>query len=294
MVQRILDQAQAITCTLIGSTHEFLNERKFKTVVIDEAGQALEPGCWVPIMKAEKVIMAGDQFQLPPTVKSQEAARGGLSKTLLEKTIARQERSTALLRTQYRMNEMIMQFSNDEFYQGKLEAHESVAHHHLAHSPLPVEFVDTAGCGFEEEAGEDGESRCNPEEAKLLRNHFDAIEADLPNDCSVGIISPYRAQIDVLEELFADRPQVVVNTIDSFQGQERDVVYISLVRCNDKNEIGFLKDYRRMNVAMTRARKKLVVIGDSGTLANDPFYERFIRFAENTGAWQSAWTWMNV
>lgn len=291
LVSRILDQAQAITCTLIGATHDYIADRKFQTVVIDEAGQALEPACWVPIQKAEKVIMAGDPFQLPPTVKSQEAARKGLTETLLEKTIGRQK-GTTLLRTQYRMNAQIMQFSNNEFYGGKLEAHGSVADWHIPEFPLAVEFVDTAGCGFEEQAGEDGDSRANPEEANLLRNHFNQNIGSVPNNYSVGIISPYRAQIDALETLFSDKKDVVVNTIDSFQGQEKDIIYISLVRSNDKGDIGFLKDYRRMNVAMTRARKKLVVVGDSGTLANDPFYARFISFTENTGAWQSAWQWM--
>ncbi len=291
LVQRILDNAQAITCTLIGATHDYISDRKFHTVVIDEAGQALEPACWVPIQKAEKVIMAGDPFQLPPTVKSQEAARKGLTETLLEKTIARQK-GTTLLRTQYRMNEQIMQFSNLEFYQGKLEAHESVANWNIPEFPMNVEFIDTAGCGFEEQAGEDGDSRANPEEAGILRNHYNQNIGSIPNNYSIGIISPYRAQINTLESLFADQKNVVVNTIDSFQGQEKDIIYISLVRSNEKGDIGFLKDYRRMNVAMTRARKKLVIIGDSGTLANDAFYARFINFAEQTGAWQSAWQWM--
>lgn len=291
LVQRIVDQAQAITCTLIGATHEYLRDRIFDTVIIDEAGQAMEPACWVPVMKAKKVVMAGDPFQLPPTVKSQDAARAGLSTTLLDKAIKRQP-VVNLLRTQYRMHEAIMEFSNREFYQGKLEAHDSVKHWHIATSPLPVEFVDTAGCGFDEEAGDDNESRRNPGEADVLQKHLEQlIELGL-NTTSIAVISPYRAQIDLLEERIAHLPHVAVNTVDSFQGQERDVVYISLVRSNDKNELGFLKDYRRMNVAMTRARKKLVVIGDSATLGNDAFFSRFIEYAESLGAYRTAWEWM--
>jgi ATP-dependent RNA/DNA helicase IGHMBP2 len=291
LVKRILDQAQAICCTLIGATHEYIRDRQFTSVVIDEAGQALEPACWVPVLKAQKVVMAGDPFQLPPTVKSREAAQKGLSRTLLEKAIARQP-EVNLLRTQYRMHEMIMTFSNRQFYGDKLEAADSVRLRHLPQSPDVVEFIDTAGCGWEEEAGQDQESRCNPGEAQALRKHLDQLLSIPPNDYSVAVISPYRAQVALLEELCADLPQVTVNTIDSFQGQERDVVYISLVRSNNDNDIGFLKDYRRMNVAMTRARKKLVVIGDSATLGNDRFYAAFLEFVESHGAYRTGWEFM--
>jgi ATP-dependent RNA/DNA helicase IGHMBP2 len=289
LVEKVLNDAQVIACTLIGSSSDYLEGRKFSTVIIDEAGQGIEPAVWVPILKAEKVVMAGDPFQLPPTVKSNEAERAGLTITLLEKAIKRHE-TVFLLRTQYRMNSLIMEFSNRKFYQGKLEAHESVKDWHLETSPQVVEFIDTAGCGFEEQTAEDSDSKCNPEEVRLLGLHLEQMAHD--PSISIGIISPYRAQVELLQRAFPDRPGISVNTIDSFQGQERDVIYISLVRSNNKSEIGFLKDYRRMNVAMTRARKKLVIIGDSATLGNDKFYGEFLNYVEEIDAYKSAWEYL--
>ncbi len=290
LIQKVLDDAQVIACTLIGSATDDLAGRRFSTVVIDEAGQGIEPAVWVPILKAERVIMAGDPFQLPPTVKSQEAAAKGLSVTLLEKGIARIGQA-ALLKVQYRMHESIMAFSNRKFYKDELEAHASVAQRLLGNS-LPLEFVDTAGCGFEEQAGEEGESRCNPEEVGILRKHFDQLKQDQSGSWSAAVISPYRAQVELLHREFAGAEGVAVNTIDSFQGQERDVVYLSLVRSNEKGEIGFLRDYRRMNVAMTRARMKLVIIGDSATLGNDRFFAEFLEYAESIGGYRTAWEFM--
>lgn len=291
LVNKVLDEAQAITCTLIGSAHEYLRGRQFRTVIIDEAAQAPEPACWVPIQKAQRVVMAGDPWQLPPTVKCDQAARNGFSVTLMEKAIKRHERVN-LLRTQYRMNQQIMAFPGQWFYNELLEAHESVRNWTLQGVPDVLEFVDTAGCGYNEEANADSESRRNPDEAALVRRHFDRFVTSVGEPFEAGIISPYRAQIELLQEHFQGLNNVVVNTIDSFQGQERDVIYISLVRSNERSEIGFLKDYRRMNVAMTRARKKLVVVGDSATLATDRFFGAFLDFAEKTGAWHSAWEWM--
>jgi len=291
IVNKLIDQAQVIACTLIGSTHEYIRSKIFDVVVIDEAGQALEPACWVAILKAEKVVMAGDPFQLPPTVKSHEAERKGLTKTLLEKTIERLPQ-ISLLKTQYRMHKDIMSFSNLKFYNNALEAHESVAMRGIGGLFPSVEFIDTAGCGYAEQESEENSSRSNPEEAHLLMRHFNQLKLDLSDRSSIGVISPYRGQIDILSELFNDEKMVTVNTIDSFQGQERDVIYLSLVRSNDRSEIGFLKDYRRMNVAMTRARMKLVVIGDSATLGNDSFYSDFLDFAEKLGAYRTAWEFM--
>jgi superfamily I DNA and/or RNA helicase len=291
IVNKLIDQAQVIACTLIGSTHEYIRSKIFDVVVIDEAGQALEPACWVAILKAEKVVMAGDPFQLPPTVKSHEAERKGLTKTLLEKTIERLPQ-ISLLKTQYRMHKDIMSFSNLKFYNNALEAHESVAMRGIGGLFPSVEFIDTAGCGYAEQESEENSSRSNPEEAHLLMRHFNQLKLDLSDRSSVGVISPYRGQIDILSDLFNDEKMVTVNTIDSFQGQERDVIYLSLVRSNDRSEIGFLKDYRRMNVAMTRARMKLVVIGDSATLGNDSFYSDFLDFAEKLGAYRTAWEFM--
>lgn len=291
IVNKLIDQAQVIACTLIGSTHEYIRSKVFDVVVIDEAGQALEPACWVAILKAEKVVMAGDPFQLPPTVKSHEAERKGLTKTLLEKAIERLPQ-ISLLKTQYRMHKDIMSFSNLKFYNNALEAHESVATRGIGGLYPSVEFIDTAGCGYAEAESQENSSRSNPEEAQLLMRHYNQLKLDLSDLSSVGVISPYRGQIDILSDLFNEEKMVTVNTVDSFQGQERDVIYLSLVRSNDRSEIGFLKDYRRMNVAMTRARMKLVVIGDSATLGNDSFYSDFLDFAEKLGAYRTAWEFM--
>lgn len=290
LIQKVLDDAQVIACTLIGSSSDDLAGRRFSTVVIDEAGQGIEPAVWVPILRAERVVMAGDPFQLPPTVKSQEAAAKGLAVTLLEKAIKRLP-DVALLNVQYRMHTSIMAFSNRKFYNDELTAHESVAGRTLSNS-IPLEFIDTAGCGFEEQAGEEGESRCNPEEITILRKHFDQLKTEIPESWNAAIISPYRAQVELLQREFAGVEEVAVNTIDSFQGQERDVVYLSLVRSNEKGEIGFLRDYRRMNVAMTRARKKLVIIGDSATLGNDRFFAEFLEYAESKAGYRTAWEFM--
>lgn len=290
LVQKVLDDAQVIACTLIGSASDDLAGRRFSTVVIDEAGQGIEPAVWVPILRAERVVMAGDPFQLPPTVKSQEAASKGLTVTLLEKAIQRLP-EVALLNVQYRMHTSIMAFSNRKFYKEELTAHETVAYRTLG-SSIPLEFIDTAGCGFEEQAGEDGDSRMNPEEITILRKHFDQLKAEIAEGWNAAIISPYRAQVELLQREFAGMEDVAVNTIDSFQGQERDVVYLSLVRSNEKGEIGFLRDYRRMNVAMTRARKKLVIIGDSATLGNDRFFAEFLEYAESIAGYRTAWEFM--
>jgi predicted DNA helicase len=291
LVQKVLDDAQVITCTLIGSMHEYLSGREFETVFIDEAGQAIEPAVWVPVQKAQRVIMAGDPMQLPPTVKSQEAARKGLSKTLIEKIIERQTHAV-LLRTQYRMHEEIMAFSNQSFYHGQLEAHPSVAQRTLVCSPQPLEFIDTAGCGFDEKEGPNNSSLTNEEEANLILRHLQSLRDSGVKHENIGIISPYRAQVDALRDSFAGDEWVTVNTVDSFQGQERDIIYISMVRSNAEGEIGFLKDYRRMNVAMTRARMKLVIVGDSATLGNDKFYSEFLSWCENRGYYRSAWEFM--
>lgn len=296
LLDQILDGAQVITCTLVGAAHSLLEKRKFRTAVIDEAAQALEPATWIPILKASKVILTGDPFQLPPTVKSNEAQRKGLSITMIEKCLQRLAR-TSLLNVQYRMNEVIMGFSNQQFYNNALRADASVKDHRLPIiSNEPLVFIDTAGCGFEEKVQPLYQSRSNPDEFFILREHLyllldQFVEIELP---SIALISPYREQVSLMQEAVKEDEKLVglpitVNTIDSFQGQERDVVYISLVRSNTKNEIGFLNDYRRMNVAMTRARKQLIVIGDSATIGGHSFYEAFLKYAEEIGTYQSAW-----
>lgn len=299
LLDQILSAAQVITCTLVGAAHPVLEGRKFRTVVIDEAAQALEPACWIPLLKASRVVMAGDPFQLPPTVKSLEARRAGLEVTLIEKCLQRVAGS-CLLNIQYRMNCEIMSFSNLWFYNDTLKAHESVAQHRLeAVKDDPILFVDTAGCGFEEELEPEYKSRYNPGEFNILREHLYLLADSLYEGAhpSIGIISPYREQAIYLKQNLADDERLqylspAIDTIDGFQGQERDLIYISLVRSNAKGEIGFLKDYRRMNVAMTRARKMLVVIGDSATIGNDPFYQKFLEYCETRGKYLSAWEFM--
>src|SRR5688572_20145037 len=309
----LLSRVQVITCTLVGSANRVIRHLNYDTVFIDEAAQALEPGCWIPITRANRVVLAGDHFQLPPTVKSDKAERLGLSRTLFEKCIERQPDVAVMLKTQYRMHHHIMSFSNRQFYGGELLAHESVHYSDLHHfnpaftEGLAVEYADTAGCGYNEQAFSETSSVANPEEADLLLKHLQNLlqqfpekdpETGEPTPLTIGVISPYRAQInylkDQVEQLpelheLANKKQLSIGTVDSFQGQERDIIYISMVRSNDRGEIGFLADIRRMNVAMTRARKKLVIIGDSATLTYDPFYKEFVEYTEDIGAYKSAW-----
>ncbi len=303
LISEILMSADVIACTLVNTTSRLLQNMKFKTVVIDEAAQALEPATWIPISRVEKVVLAGDPFQLPPTVKSIDAKRKGLEITLLEKAIQEVE-EVSFLNVQYRMNETIMGFSNNRFYEGALMASEFVAQWKMPEpNNQPIVFIDTAGCGFEEEKNPETLSSFNKGEHFILREHLLKFTSTFPEDqwehTSIAIISPYRAQCEYIDEEFSNDESleaylehIDINTIDAFQGQERDLIYISLVRSNDKGEIGFLKDYRRMNVAMTRAKKQLVVIGDSATMGNDDFYQAFLEYAETHGQYQSAWEYM--
>ena len=300
----LLDKAHVITATLVGANHYTVRHLNFDTVVIDEAGQALETACWIPILKSRKVILAGDHCQLPPTIKSPEASKSGLNITLLEKCAELHPQAVALLDEQYRMHASIMGYSSKVFYNDKLKAHSSVSDRLLFSEDVPLVFVDTAGCGFDEKV--EGSSIVNPEEAIFLFKHLSQLFANLAeegkkndNFPTVGVISPYKQQVQALHDILADsvelssyKDKITVNTIDSFQGQERDVIYISMARSNTEGVIGFLSDIRRMNVAMTRARKKLVVIGDSATLSRFPFYKDFIEYAEKHGAYQSAWEYV--
>nr|WP_295674258.1 AAA domain-containing protein [uncultured Mucilaginibacter sp.] len=303
IINDLVTKAQVVTATLAGANHWTIRNLKFNTVFIDEAGQALEPACWIPILKAQKVILAGDHCQLSPTIKSNEAARNGLSTTLIEKCISLHPEAVTLLEEQYRMNKAIMGYSSGVFYHDALKAHHSVADQVLFTGDLPMVFIDTAGCGFDEKPS--GTSVSNPEEAaflfRYLENLADAIHKHNPlqDSPSIAVISPYSEQVRLLKEQLANTPalhlygdKVSVNTIDSFQGQERDVVLISLTRSNSEGIIGFLADVRRMNVAMTRARKKLVIIGDSSTLSRLPFYANLISYAESIGGYQSAWEYL--
>jgi len=300
----ILTRAQVITATLVGANHYTVRNLRYRTAVIDEAGQALEPACWIPALKAKRLILAGDHCQLPPTIKSEEAARGpkgaGLATTLLEKLAARYPEAVVLLEEQYRMHTTIMGYSSATFYGQRLKASPTVAGHTLFAGDPPLAFIDTAGCGYDEK--QEGTGLTNPEEAGFLVRHATQLIKELathytPEDFpTLAIISPYRHQVQLLQDMTratgewkAYAGKITVNTIDSFQGQERDIVYIGMTRSNADNRIGFLSEIRRMNVAMTRARKKLIVIGDSATLSRLPFYAGFISYAERLEAYRSAW-----
>jgi ATP-dependent RNA/DNA helicase IGHMBP2 len=295
----VLQTAQVITATLVGSNHYSIRHLQYDVVIIDEAGQALEPACWIPILKTQKLVLAGDHCQLPPTIKSQEAAKKGLEKTLLEKCVALHPEAVTLLQEQYRMHEKIMKYSSTVFYNNKLLANHHIQHHLIFENDTPFIFVDTAGCSYDEVVN--GTQINNKEEASLLFKHLVQYISTLENNNvtempSIAIISPYKQQIIALQEYVLHVPElqpylgnIKINTIDSFQGQEKDIIYMSMVRSNTENNIGFLSDIRRMNVAMTRARKKLVIVGDSGTLSTLPFYENLITYAQQIDGWVSAW-----
>ena len=286
--QNILESHSIICGTLIGLQHDEILNSKFDTLVVDEAGQALEPAIWSLAQFVNQLVLAGDQFQLPPTLFSTESTKLGLAVSLLEKGIDLKQ-PTSLLNTQYRMHDSIMQFSNQKFYDGLLKSDVKCKENQLADDThQPIEFIDTAGCGMDEIKDENG-AISNSGEVEVIANRLAEFEL---NQLSVGIISPYRQQIMLLQNNLTSWSNSI-QTIDSFQGQERDVIIISLVRSNDSNEIGFLRDYRRMNVAMTRAKKKLVIIGDSATLGNDSFYSDMLSYIEKNGSYRTAWEYLS-
>jgi ATP-dependent RNA/DNA helicase IGHMBP2 len=303
IIDQVIKSAKVVAATLVGANHYSIRDLKFHTVVIDEAGQALEPACWIPVLRAKKLVFAGDHCQLPPTIKSNDAAKRGLNTTLFEKAVAAHPEAVVLLQEQYRMHKTIMGYSAKIFYGNHLFANNTVAERLLFAGDVPLEFIDTAGCGFNEK--QEGTSISNPEEAtfllKYLTSYVEKINEirDLPHFPSIGIISPYQEQIRTLKTLIDSAPileaqkhHITINTIDSFQGQERDVIYISLTRSNAERVIGFLSDIRRMNVAMTRAKMKLVVIGDSATLSRLAFYADFISYADEMQGYHSAWEYL--
>jgi hypothetical protein len=297
-VQHILDTTPILCATTTGLDAGLLGPRRFDLLVLDEACQTTEPGCWVPLLRAERVVLAGDHCQLPPTVLSVEAARQGFGVSLLERLVALHgERVTRRLRVQYRMHDAIMTFSAREFYEGDLQADASVSGHRLCDLPgvaagplteTPLQFLDTAGAGFDEELEPDGESRLNPREAELVAKKVrQLLEAGVaPAD--VAVIAPYSAQVRRLRELLPVAG-LEIDSVDGFQGREKEAVVLSLVRSNAEGEIGFLADVRRMNVALTRPRRKLLVVGDSATLAVLPFYGRLIEYFESAGAYSTVW-----
>ncbi|MFQ9098057.1 MAG: AAA domain-containing protein [Segatella copri] len=320
----LFGEARVIACTLVGSAHRLLEGMKFGTLFIDEAAQALEAACWIPMRRASRVILAGDHCQLPPTVKSIAALRAGLGKTLMERIAENKPEVVTLLKIQYRMNDEIMRFSSDWFYGGKVESAPQIKYRSVLDYDHPITWIDTSNEENQitiegEDAPEDsastsssvsaanqnsdlnfkeqfvGESfgRINKAEAELtlltLAEYFTKIgkQRVLEERIDAGIISPYRAQVQYLKKLIKKyeffkpyRRLISVNTVDGFQGQERDVILISLVRSNDEGQIGFLKDLRRMNVAMTRARMKLIILGNKDTMTKHPFYKKLWEYVE--------------
>ncbi len=298
----IFGQVRVIASTLVGAGNKLLDGKRFGTVFIDEAAQALEAACWIPIRRASRVILAGDHCQLPPTVKSLEALKGGLGKTLMERIVENKPECVSLLEVQYRMNDEIMQFSSDYFYHGQMKSAPEVAHRLIHEGDAPILWFDTSTIELGEDEQNDfrekfvGETfgRINKGEANLtlslLQIYFQRVgkQRILDDRIDVGIISPYRAQVQYLKRLIKKRAffkpfrhLITVNTVDGFQGQERDVVLISLVRANDTGQIGFLRDLRRMNVAITRARMKLFILGDAPTMTRHPFYKRLYDYIQH-------------
>ena len=320
----LFGEARVIACTLVGSAHRLLEGMKFGTLFIDEAAQALEAACWIPMRRASRVILAGDHCQLPPTVKSIAALRAGLGKTLMERIAENKPEVVTLLKIQYRMNEEIMRFSSDWFYGGQVESAPQIKYRSILDFDHPITWIDTSdeenqmtiegeaatedsastsssssaenqnpNLNFKEQFVGESYGRINKAEAELtlltLAEYFTKIgkQRVLGDSIDVGIISPYRAQVQYLKKLIKKyeffkpyRRLISVNTVDGFQGQERDVILISLVRSNDEGQIGFLKDLRRMNVAMTRARMKLIILGNTDTMTQHPFYKKLWEYVE--------------
>ncbi len=298
LIKHLLDSATVLCATLTGLDDDLLRDREFDLAVIDEAAQATEPPCWIPVLRSQRLVLAGDHCQLPPTVRSSEARQLGFHVSLMERLIASAGKTIARrLTTQYRMHEQIMQFSSQEFYESSLVAAESVRGHLLADLPnviacpltqTAVQFIDTAGSSCNERDETDGSSRDNPGEADhVARLVGELLAAGVPSS-DIAVISPYAAQVRLLRSLLPDT-DLEIDTVDGFQGREKEAVVISLVRSNTTGELGFLADTRRMNVALTRARRKLIVIGDSSTLASHEFYFRLLEFFERNGAYGTVW-----
>ena len=298
----LFSEARVIASTLVGSANRLLDGQKFGTLFIDEAAQALEAACWIPMRRVSRVILAGDHCQLPPTVKSIAALKAGLGKTLMERIVEQHPEAVTLLKIQYRMNDDIMRFSSDYFYDGQVESAPEVKFRSILDLDTPITWIDTSqfdlpadsDVTFKEQFVGESFGRVNPAEAEVtllaLQNYFSRIGKQrlLDERIDVGIISPYRAQVQLLRRLLMKREYfkpfrrlISVNTVDGFQGQERDVIVISLVRSNDEGQIGFLRDLRRMNVAITRARMKLIILGDRGTMTRHPFYRKLYQYIQS-------------
>jgi ATP-dependent RNA/DNA helicase IGHMBP2 len=298
LVERLIRNASIICATTTGLDGRLLAGRIFDWCVLDEASQGVEPVAWIPMQYALRLILAGDPFQLPPTILSAEAAAGGLRVSLMERLMRQLGGAvSARLEMQYRMHQDIMAFSSAEFYDGSLIASALVSGHLLRDLPgmedndltsTPLDYIDTAGASFDEEVEPEGDSRYNPLEADLAARKVRSLLASGLDPASLAVISPYSAQVRQLRERIR-QPEIEIDSVDGFQGREKEAVIVSLVRSNPDGEIGFLEDIRRMNVAMTRARRKLIVIGDSATIGSHPFYQRMLSYFEAHGAYHSVW-----
>ena len=295
----LFGEARVIASTLVGAANHLLDGQKFGTLFIDEAAQALEAACWIPLRRVSRVVLAGDHCQLPPTVKSIAALKAGLGKTLMERIVEMHPEAVTLLKIQYRMNDDIMRFSSNYFYHGQVESAPEVKYRSILDMDVPMTWIDTSQfdlplTSFKEEFVGESFGRINKAEAELtllaLQNYFEKIGKQrlLDERIDVGIISPYRAQVQYLRRLLMKREYfkpfrrlISVNTVDGFQGQERDIIVISLVRSNDEGQIGFLRDLRRMNVAITRARMKLIILGNAPTMTRHPFYRQLWQYIDN-------------
>ena len=295
----LFGEARVIASTLVGAANRLLDGQKFGTLFIDEAAQALEAACWIPLRRVSRVVLAGDHCQLPPTVKSIAALKAGRGKTLMERIVEMHPEAVTLLKIQYRMNDDIMRFSSNYFYHGQVESAPEVKYRSILDMDVPMTWIDTSQfdlplTSFKEEFVGESFGRINKAEAELtllaLQNYFEKIGKQrlLDERIDVGIISPYRAQVQYLRRLLMKREYfkpfrrlISVNTVDGFQGQERDIIVISLVRSNDEGQIGFLRDLRRMNVAITRARMKLIILGNAPTMTRHPFYRQLWQYIDN-------------
>ena len=298
VAERLLSAAQIVCATTTGLDRDRLGNRVFDWCIFDEASQSTEPGAWIPLQYANRIILAGDHYQLPPTVVSAEASAEGFNVSLLERLVALLGPTVARrLNVQYRMHQSIMSFSSAEFYEGSLTADPSVADHLLKDLPgiiandltgTPVHFIDTAGASYDEEVEPDGDSRLNPSEALLVIQQVQTLLTAGLSPTDIAVITPYSAQVRFLRERLK-QPEIEIDSVDGFQGREKEAVIVSLVRSNPDGEIGFLADIRRMNVALTRARRKLIVIGDSATVTSNPFYQRMVSYFESIGSYHSVW-----
>lgn len=298
VVERIISNAKVVCATAAGIDEDLLKKRRFDWCIMDEASQSVEPSVWIPLQFAQRIVLAGDHFQLPPTIISSQAAQEGLGTSLMERLL-REVRAdlSRMLTVQYRMHQDIMKFPSDYFYEKELSAHPSVQEAVLAELPYiknnllteqPIHYYDTAGASYDEAQEPRGESRLNPLEAELVhRKIIELIDSGVLSH-QIAVISPYSAQVKLLREKLKGH-ELEIDSVDGFQGREKDAVIVSLVRSNREGEIGFLADTRRMNVALTRARRKLIVIGDSATITTDPFYAQMVTYFEAIGAYHSVW-----